>query len=429
MKRIVSLFFVLFLIILFGQGKVKETIEDYYYKANKPFFSYTAGINAGVPSASGVFVSGYKVGTKADDTTGTNRSPNRHIIYWPDSTEMVTNGTFNSDISGWTTYLNPVTREWVASGGGFTGAMHLVTNGNLQGTYQRVDLSRSGYYRFRFDLNITSMTSSAFVVKIVTSPNQLLCVFTTTGVTHIDTTFYFPSYNDAILYIQQGGAGGVEFYIDNISTTLTADSVQSYSHNIYPYFEDTRYYSMQSLNYVEKDGDSVYVVSAIDTCISFINATQFTDLTSGILQFTDPSLSEVGFNYQVDTVTGDFTTPLIDDTTAVNVTSVDVTSLLTAGGNYKARVRTIGDNINSDWTNAYSFTTPAIVLDITPPSAPTDVDAINLTKLTLPVPADTIPTFSSYSSNVGSAEPDSYHEFYLVLANFDSAQACAKEIH
>ena len=76
-------------------------------------------------------------------------------------TSSIPNGTFDSNIDGWEEYNSPGsdTLEWVASGGGFTGALHYGSNlaGGVQYGYDLQDrIITAGKYKFTINLNITN---------------------------------------------------------------------------------------------------------------------------------------------------------------------------------------------------------------------------------------------------------------------------------
>lgn len=138
---------------------------------------------------------------------------------------IVPYGTFDNDLTGWDATGTPSTFEWVPSGGGFTGAAHLITNED----YEDIHLSpaiivsqAAGRYRIKIDINIVSITGDAELVRYMTVSPMIIgdeYYMSTTGLYSIDTVLMKPNNISSMLIdigIYQLGAGTVEFYVDNV---------------------------------------------------------------------------------------------------------------------------------------------------------------------------------------------------------------------
>ena len=103
----------------------------------------------------------YRTKSNKNDTLATKKAPQRWMTWWKDSTEQISNGTFDSDSSGWDKINADATLDWVASGGGFTGAVHVTTINASTGMVQdSIDLS-IGKYRLKADIYIDSINGSS----------------------------------------------------------------------------------------------------------------------------------------------------------------------------------------------------------------------------------------------------------------------------
>jgi hypothetical protein len=115
----------------------------------------------------------------------------------------ITNGTFDSAITGWTATGTPTTFEWSA------GRAHIIGDAGSEGMIQTVTLALNARYRLTFDYEVISgqlrlaKTGMVAVTGITGSGSYIHDFIETDGTAR------------TLNVITTGGAG--EFYIDNIS--------------------------------------------------------------------------------------------------------------------------------------------------------------------------------------------------------------------
>ncbi len=139
--------------------------------------------------------------------------------------ELITNGTFISDTSHWTWQGTPDTFEWVASGGGYTGALHITTNANNTGMKTTDDgsyfsITSGNTYRLRYDLNLISSVSGGVKIAVWTgAANDYDNNISVDGIYSIDVEFDATNTSSSsfIWVYTISSPTSCEFYIDNIS--------------------------------------------------------------------------------------------------------------------------------------------------------------------------------------------------------------------
>jgi len=131
-------------------------------------------------------------------------------------TELITNGTFNENITGWTTTAGHVfdTFEWDGAG-----ALHAISDGSgsSYGNSPVFTVAAGKLYRVAFTLSLTSGTAPQFAIcnsdtggnisVVVQSSNGANVVFLTTTAASAVARFFF--------YLSNGEAGN--FTLDNVS--------------------------------------------------------------------------------------------------------------------------------------------------------------------------------------------------------------------
>ena len=139
--------------------------------------------------------------------------------------ELIVNGNFTSDTSHWTWQGTPDTFEWVASGGGFTGALHVETNANSTGMKTTDDgsyfsLTSGATYRIQCDLNLISSVSGGVKVAVWNgASNDYDNNISVDGTYNIDVEFNCTNTSSScFLWIYTiSSPTTCEFYVDNIS--------------------------------------------------------------------------------------------------------------------------------------------------------------------------------------------------------------------
>jgi hypothetical protein len=378
-KKILLTIFILSSLIL-GQDYIKPSFLPLTRaaKIGVKFYSYTPVIIGSVASDNLLILSGGGISQLATQTTGTRFIPQPTLTTWFNANNVVPNGMFNSNITGWTKNDWTDTLKWVSSGGGLTGALYAVlTSGAPQyfyGTNDKVILPsftvQKGKYEISFDINLTYI-SPGTILHWQTEPFGITFAWSTIGARHTSyiatfentQTFRYSSFG----YYGQGFTGGVRFYVDNFTILPLSDSVQSYTKTIVTPIEDTTYYWKQSLRYTEGDGDVIYVSTPPDTVITKLRGPSSLevvgDTLKAFLTWGENSDRELGYAIEKDTISGSSWS--VVTTTAPNVTSY-VNLNLIAGGQYKWRVRAVGRLSNSIYSNIATATIPVIPGPVVP---------------------------------------------------------------
>lgn len=139
--------------------------------------------------------------------------------------EMVNNPYFETNHTGWNSNGTPVTREWVASGGGFTGAEHVVGDGTNDGMVQIIGpFVTDCTYVFSWDINIISNTGTVRIslygagngYKATTMLNNA----TATGIYADSINWTATASENMYVWIFQSSTAPCEFYADNISVKM-----------------------------------------------------------------------------------------------------------------------------------------------------------------------------------------------------------------
>jgi hypothetical protein len=117
---------------------------------------------------------------------------------------VLTNGTFDSAITGWTATGTPTTFEWSA------GRAHIIGDAGSEGMIQTVTLALNARYRLTFDYEVISG-------QLRLAKTGMVAVTGLTGTVNGYTYDFIETDGTArtLNVITTGGAG--EFYIDNIS--------------------------------------------------------------------------------------------------------------------------------------------------------------------------------------------------------------------
>lgn len=181
---------------------------------------------------------------------------------------MFPNGTFDNDIDlepgvPWEVYGSPIV-EWVASGGGFTGAMHVTSSilgAGLAGYNIEAGNLLAGSYEIQLDLNIVSMGSndslkiSSYTENGFHTPDSY---YNNVGVYHLskiitetdDFSYVFIEFFSTKI--------GMEYYVDNITWEKADASYSSLelTENSLNINTDSIYFNH---NYIDLTGMNQYV--------------------------------------------------------------------------------------------------------------------------------------------------------------------------
>jgi hypothetical protein len=116
---------------------------------------------------------------------------------------LLTNGTFETNTTGWSAVNTPTTFE------SLNAQAHIVATGTGKGFGQSLTLVSGKRYRVDYDY---SVVTGAFTVSKVGMPSQSA----QTGTGHKTFTFTETDGTARTFLIQSAGAGSHEFYLDNI---------------------------------------------------------------------------------------------------------------------------------------------------------------------------------------------------------------------
>lgn len=329
-------------------------------KMSRQLYTWEAQNDTAIVGEGSALLNGLNLKTKTKNKCLGSSSRQDWMVWW-DSTELVTNSTFDNNIYGWVEYLNGTdTFEWLATGGGFNGVLHCVSSNNAGGIvdsswYDYEDWTIPlGEYRLKYDINITVNTAQVLIVAL---PAKYQRYIITTGTFSIDTTLTIT--NDKVygFNIIQMGEGNVEFYLDNFSCIKLPDSSQTLIKNLQT-IEQREYKWYHSLFYTTKGQQGVCVKDTLysyDLPDSFTTPTNrptnfvATGDTSHIdLTWNNASYIETGYAIERDTVVGGSGFVAID-TTAINATSY-IDNGVIEGGTYRYQMRTIA-SVNSAYTD------------------------------------------------------------------------------
>ena len=265
MFKKILLFLIIFIPYLFAQRTVDGGML--WWASSKGYVNSWTPANLPIDTTDNyVYFYGEAPKTKvAKDSGGVSVRP--YMRVWSDSIERVINGTFDSDSTEWD-LLNFGSLEWVASGGGFTGALHftdIVGTGGVAGIKTDSLIITNGIrYNISFDINVISLSSS-IEYGLGSGGGG---VITSTGITNIDTVIsttsaenFYLNYFYVIIYPSSTG----EFYIDNVSIMPVIDSTYGYTHIISRPSDTTTYYYSQSVKWVQKDKDTIWLAAETDT--------------------------------------------------------------------------------------------------------------------------------------------------------------------
>lgn len=309
-------FLVLVLIIIFGTAIQAQSGWWWKYGAGNKFYTYSILTDTAINiTHEAALILGENDKTKSNktDTLATKRAVQNFMVWWSDSTEQIVNGTFDSDTSGWVDYLSPTTLEWVANGGGFTGAVYIIGDQLIDGIKQVGTLQQGGSTRFQCDINIISMTATRLEVVLLTNYESYIIPITGTGLHQIDTVLRFTDTHNSTIGVRQGSAGSSEFYVDNFTfypiidssqvlykqlTNLVSETEYSYYHSAFVYTaagdKSIDYYQgetksfttdaapLSSINYmVTADGDTMFTADGDTMRIGFIQFDILEQLKNG----------------------------------------------------------------------------------------------------------------------------------------------------
>lgn len=133
---------------------------------------------------------------------------------------LVSNGTFDGGtISPWSVWLTPPTCEESS------GRLHVIGDENNDGANSSGFTPSSGFAELSFDLEISSVTATGVNIYVAGSVSTL--TFTGTGTFSRRARIAVSGASTAV-FTQQVGAGGVEWYLDNVVVKqLTLNSEQT----------------------------------------------------------------------------------------------------------------------------------------------------------------------------------------------------------
>lgn len=353
-------FFCISFILLFTSLSFPQSVRDEIKKiGGSP--AYTGSWTpANLPidtTSTSVYFYGEASKTKvAKDSGGVSVRP--YMRVWSDyAGEVITNNTFDTDTVGWVRSATPTTFEWVANGGGFTGAIHSIGNSNNDGVQFTEDEFDGlvGTFNLSFDINIITTTATGIRVRIFDDSEYILNdTIAGTGSSNYENTINV-NYSGLItlfLNIMQIGTGASEFYIDNVYLTPALnDSVYGYTYTIPRPPDTTIYYYSQSVKWVQKDKDTIWVYADADTATVYpcdITPTQFvfTDITNAEIntQYTSDSIIVAGLTCET-TLTVDAIQPLVSSEYQINDgiwVSDEVVGVVDNGDEIKIKATTVG---------------------------------------------------------------------------------------
>lgn len=298
--------FCISLSIIFSSLIFAQPIRDQVKKigGNPSFTGFWTPANLPIDTTTtSVFFYGEAPRTKvAKDSGGVSVRP--YMRVWGDTTEILGNNTFDSNINGWEADGEPETFEWVASGGGFTGAAHLVCD-DIEGFGKPFSFyPQTKKYRLIVNMNITSSnTLVGFVFTALPSVDEIVRISSNTGVLSLDTIItlsstYLTYLHIAELSFYQFDTGASEFYVDNVSFKTETDSIYGFSYPITRPADTTTYYYSQSIQWRQKDKNTIWLAAETDTVIIIPKDCIPTTLPS----FTDIIDAELSTVYQSDSL-------------------------------------------------------------------------------------------------------------------------------
>ena len=334
------------------------------------FYTFTP-VNVGVtPSTDQIIFSGASTKARSNWTDGTNRAFQRWMRWWIDSTDVITNGTFD-DSTGWQFSNYPDSSVVITDG-------KLVCDGSQWGgafVFDSAGVDFGTAQSFYYSFEVSNYTSGYMMMRIAGNATEL--VYSNGTKTGITTPWYSDEKHIVITFY--GGPYNFAGEIDNISFIPVVDSVSGYAKSFSTPAEDLPYYYSQSGQYRTKT-DTIWAAAEVDTVISWINGVNFQSVEGAAASiqtsWMDESDSEVGYEVSYkDTSDSEWT---IADTSDANSESMEITSL--AVGFYDVRIRTIGDNINSDYSDTWNTTvidvsceTPSTITVLSAVGSPTNI--------------------------------------------------------
>lgn len=236
-------FFCISFILLFTSLSFPQSVRDEIKKIggspqfNKAFEPINLPIDTTTTS---VFFYGDKITTKvAKDSGGVSVKP--YMRVWSDSTgEVIVNGNFaTNDSTGWN----------------FVGTWLISSNKLLALTGGRATIDTTlkvgVHYKFTFDKLVNVAPCSVY------NGSTLLRVFTTVA---NNNTVFFTATNTNFHII----SASLPSY-DNFSIIPVADSTNGYTHNLTRPDDTTTYYYSQSVKWVQKDKDIIWLAAETDT--------------------------------------------------------------------------------------------------------------------------------------------------------------------
>jgi hypothetical protein len=331
----------------------------------------------------------YKV---SKDSGGTSRR--NYVIVWRDSTDdFITNGTFDSDLSGWIENTAPAEVSWVASEGGFTGAAKIASTQDEVGVLQRIDPFFAGVFRLQADINVTSLSGCEVAIYSASFGGVIKSV-STTGLVEIDTVLRKNSGAFLGILIYQRGDGTSTFYVDNVSVTPIADSIAGKVYNL------TITEANDSVWYKHKGGvwwyDRAHTVNILETAVDSFFTPDYYDVTPDAFAFTDITNAELNTLYTSDSIIVSGITQAID----ISITPIISEYRIGLNGSWTSASGSV-DNGDTVWVRHTSFN---------------EYSSTNHTLLFLGVIGFVVDTFSVTTK----AEPVSGNEPYMITAEGDT---------
>lgn len=231
-----------YLYMLTSGGKNMLTSDSDTMLVKIAYYKSQAVTGTNLLAATTATIYGDIVRTETVEDSGSVYPAIPYMRWWLDSTETVINGDFVSDISGWNSYGTPDTLEWVANGGGYTGAMHIGSNSAADGAQYNYGVNTSFKYRVQFDLNITALEAGNAVSVEIGSIEGWFRNFPSAGEYNIDTVVSIGT--QKTIRILNNGNYTSTFYVDNFSMIVVVDSSQTLAKvlTLTNLIEDTTYY-------------------------------------------------------------------------------------------------------------------------------------------------------------------------------------------
>lgn len=264
---------------------------SYGQNKNAPrfYYTYTPVVDTAIiyESQNLVSIINNRERTKSDKDSGGTRFYDYTKIWRDSTTELVTNGYFDTDRNGWTK-LGEYTLAWSSNYGG---TMRANMNSTGQVVYQKKPLA-SGTYRVKALIRTTSYSSSPCKFRVdMTGGVYRDYDITGTGLQQIDWVMKATVDNEFTISLTHQSLNNITVYLDSISITPLPDSVSGryYTRSIVNANDSTWYWWQYYGYWKQKDGDTVWVYSDID---SFYTP-RYYDCQPNVVDFVDITDAEL----------------------------------------------------------------------------------------------------------------------------------------